>query len=77
MYFYGAEGNYCNLEVNIILYAITMGESNGSCLPQTDFGFPKEICHRQTHVNNVFLLFTVTPWPCQTLHCTPQIKSNL
>lgn len=46
MYFYDAERSYCNLEVSIILDALTMSESSVSCLPQTDFGFPKEICHR-------------------------------
>lgn len=48
MYFYGAERNYCNLDISIILYAVTMSESSVSCLPQTDFGFPKETSQKLT-----------------------------
>lgn len=80
MYFYGAERSYCNLEVSIISYAIIMSETTVSYLPQPDFDFPREICHRNSCRScpaPVLLLLTVTHWPCQTLHCTPQIKSSL
>lgn len=46
MYLYGVERSYWSIEVSIILYTITMGKSSVSCLPQTDFGFPKESYHK-------------------------------